>query len=57
MAAQMSMLGRILFSYPYLRSAMVRFPLLFPMDSEYLKSLDIGLWEVGAKRRLNGVNK
>ena len=33
------------------------FPLLFPKDSENLKSLDIGLWEVGAKRRLNGVNK
>ena len=33
------------------------FPLLFPMDSKYLKSLDIGHWEVGAKRPLNGVNK
>ena len=33
------------------------FPLLFPKDSENLKSLDIGLWEVRAKRRLNGVNK
>ena len=33
------------------------FPLLFPKDSENLKSLDIGLWEVGAKRRLNKVNK
>ena len=33
------------------------FPLLFPKDSEYLKSLDIGLREVGAKRPLNGVNK
>ena len=31
------------------------FSLLFPKDSENLKSLDIGLWEVGAKRRLNGV--
>ena len=30
---------------------------IFPKDSEYLKSLDVGLWEVGAKRRLNGVNK
>ena len=26
-------------------------------DSEHLKSLDIGLWEVGATRRFNGVNK
>ena len=33
------------------------FSLLFPKDSENLKSLDIGLREVGAKRRLNGVNK
>ena len=33
------------------------FPLFFPKDCEYLKSLDIGLWEVGAKRPLNGVNK
>ena len=32
-------------------------PLLIPKDSENLKSLDIGLQEVGAKRRLNGVNK
>ena len=32
-------------------------PLLFPKESENLKSLDIGLREVGAKRRLNGVNK
>ena len=24
-------------------------PLLFPKDSEYLKFLDIALWEVGAK--------
>ena len=31
------------------------FPLLFPKDSEYLKSLDIVLWEVGAKRPLNGM--
>ena len=31
------------------------FSLLFPKDSENLKSLDIGLLEVGAKRRLNGV--
>ena len=28
MAAKMSVLGRMLSSYPYLRSAMVRFPLL-----------------------------
>ena len=26
-------------------------------DSKNLNSLDIGLWEMGAKRRLNGVNK
>ena len=31
------------------------FPLLFPKDSENLKSLDIGLREVGEKRPLNGV--
>ena len=31
------------------------FSLLFPKYSEDLKSLDIGLLEVGAKRRLNGV--
>ena len=33
------------------------FPLLFPTDSENLKSFDIGLQEVGAKRPLNGVRK
>ena len=33
------------------------FPLLFPKDSENTKSLDIGLWEVGAKRGLNGMHK
>ena len=33
------------------------FPLLFPKDSENLKSSDIGLREVGAKRCLSGVNK
>ena len=33
------------------------FALVFPKDTENLKSLDIGLWEVGAKRSLNGVNK
>ena len=33
------------------------FPLLSPKDSEYLKILDIGLLEMGAKRCLNGVNK
>ena len=32
-------------------------PLLFPKESQYLKSLDIELLEVGAKRCLNGVNK
>ena len=32
-------------------------PFLFPKDSEYLNSLDIGLQEVGAKRPLNKVNK
>ena len=33
------------------------FFLLFPKDSENLKSLDIRLSEVGAKRRLKGVKK
>ena len=33
------------------------FLLVFPKASENLKSLDIGRQEVGAKRRLNGVNK
>ena len=33
------------------------FALLFPKDSESLKILDIRLWEVGAKRRLNGTSK
>ena len=33
------------------------FLLLFPKDSKYLKSLDIWIWEVGAKRPLNGVKK
>ena len=33
------------------------FPLLFPKDAEYLKCLDIWLWEVGAKRPLSRVNK
>ena len=32
------------------------FPLDFPKQSENLKSLDIGLQEVGTKRRLNEVN-
>ena len=32
-------------------------PLLFPKDSESLKILDIHLWEVGAKRHLNGNSK
>ena len=29
----------------------------FPKDSENLKSLDIGFWEMGEKRLLNGVRK
>ena len=33
------------------------FLLLFPKNSKYLTNLDIGLWEVGAKWPLNGVNK
>ena len=33
------------------------FPLLFHKNSKNLKSLDIWLREVGAKKRLNGVNK
>ena len=33
------------------------FPVLFHKDSKYLKSLYIRLWEVGAKKRLNEVNK
>ena len=33
------------------------FPILFSKDSEILKFLDIERQEVGAKRRLNGVNK
>ena len=33
------------------------FPLLFPKDSENLKSLDIGPWEVGTKRRLTRAKK
>ena len=33
------------------------FALLFPKDSKNLKFLNCGLWEVGTKRRLNGVNK
>ena len=32
-------------------------PLLFPKDSEYSKSLDIGLPEMGEKWQLSGVNK
>ena len=31
--------------------------IIFPKDSENLKSLDIALREFGAKRRLNRVNK
>ena len=33
------------------------FPLLFPKDSESLKIFDIRLWEVEAKRPLNGTSK
>ena len=33
------------------------FPLLLPKDSESLKILDIWLWEVGAKKLLNGTSK
>ena len=33
------------------------FPSLFPKDSEALKFLDILLWEMGAKRCLNGTSK
>ena len=29
----------------------------FPKDSEYLKFLDIQLWEVGGERHLNGTLK
>ena len=28
-----------------------------PTDSKYLKTLDIRLWEVGAKRHLSGTSK
>ena len=31
------------------------FQLLFPKNSKNLKSLDIGIWEVGAKKQLNKV--
>ena len=33
------------------------FSLLFPKDYESLKILDIRLWEVGTKKRLNGTSK
>ena len=33
------------------------FPLLFPKDSQSLTIFDIRLWEVGAKRHLNGSSK
>jgi hypothetical protein len=33
------------------------FPLLFPKDSKSLNIFDIRLWEVGAKRLLNGTSK
>ena len=32
------------------------FLFLFPKDSKSLKTLDIQLWEVGKKRRLNGTS-
>ena len=32
-------------------------PILFPRDSESLKIFDLRLWEVGAKRPLNGTSK
>ena len=40
--------------YSNLRPLFVHFP---PKDSENLNSLDIGHWEVGTKRRFNGLNK
>ena len=39
------------------KSDTTSFPLLFLKDSESLKILDIRLWKVGAKRRLNGTSK
>ena len=33
------------------------FPLLLHKDSEYLKSWNIGIWEMGARRRLNRMKK
>ena len=39
------------------KSETTSFPLLFPKDSESLRLLDIQLWEVWAKRRLNGTSK
>ena len=39
------------------KSETTSFHYFSPKDSENLKSLDIGLREVGVKRRLNGVNK
>ena len=33
------------------------FPLIIPKDSKSQKMLDIPLWEVGAKKRLNGTSK
>ena len=33
------------------------FQLIFPKESQNPNSLDIGIWEVGAKRLLNGVGK
>ena len=40
MAAQMSVLGLILSFYPYLRSAMVRFPLWMPIKSTKLQAIE-----------------
>ena len=42
---------------PFVSKSFQIFPLLFPKGYENPKSLDIGLWKVGAKRCLNGVNK
>ena len=33
------------------------FPLLFPKDSESLKTVDIRLQDMGARRRLNGTSR
>ena len=39
------------------KSAITSFHYFSPKDSENLKSFDIGIWEVGTKRPLNGVRK